>query len=456
MPNVYPHFTYNNETVIMIPGNQFTIKQLRSRLNKMDVDAINIDSKEQLVNLYESSMKNDTNKFKIFELLKKDTENYYFKRGINLNSPMLIPPRNESIIIKETNKEINLNNNSSYQPYEDNSYAETYRQKQEINLNSPNKKIINNINMKNVSLIYENYKQKNIIKYDEEEDIKNNNYNYKGYNIGSNQNYKYLKYKETVSNYSNHTINYNHDNINNNNSNESYKQQNIDNSNKILFTNDLSTNFKPNQENRYQDKKTEIQNNINNNQTENIKVKESEEDSNFSLFDGFSFFKKAKEICFSLLIGFITILVIFIFNFINILYSKQINEFIDLIIETLFNSLMTIQFFLIDYWYIIPIIFIILIVLIIIINLWKRYQIKKKCEKIMKKIVDDLSNERVERVISEECIYRRYFQEDGLSWEKFTKIYLPLLEEIKSKNKKLKTLREIIEAKNVIFWKYQD
>lgn len=294
MLNVYSHFTYNNETVIMIPGNQFTIKQLRSRLNKMDVDAINIDSKEQLVNLYESSMKNDTNKFKIFELLKKDTENYYFKRGINLNRQMLIPPRNESIIIKETNKEINLNNNSSYQPYEENCYAETYRQKQEINLNSPNKKIINNINMKNVSLIYENYKQKNIIKYDEEEDIKNNNYNYKGYNIGSNQNYKYLKYKETVSNYSNHTINYNHDNINNN-SNESYKQQNIDNSNKILFTNDLSTNFKPNQENRYQDKKTEIQNNINNNQTENIKVKESEEDSNFSLFDGFSFLKKQRK-----------------------------------------------------------------------------------------------------------------------------------------------------------------
>ena len=255
MPNVYPHFTYNNETVIMIPGNQFTIKQLRSRLNKMDVDAINIDSKEQLVNLYESSMKDDTNKFKIFELLKKDTENFYFKRGINLNSPMLIPPRNESIIIKETNKEINLNNNSSYQPYEDNSYAETYRQKQEINLNSQNKKIINNINMKNVSLICENYKQNNNNKYNEEEDIKNNNYNYKGYNIGSNQNYKNLKYNETVCNYSNHTINYNNNIIINNNSNESYKQQNIDNSNKILFTNDLSINFKPNQENKYQDKK---------------------------------------------------------------------------------------------------------------------------------------------------------------------------------------------------------
>lgn len=74
----------------------------------------------------------------------------------------------------------------------------------------------------------------------------------------------------------------------------------------------------------------------------------------------------------------------------------------------------------------------------------------------MKKILDDLSNERVERVISEEYIYRRYFQEYGISWEKFTKIYLPLLEEMRSKNKKIKTIPEIIEGKKVIFWEYQD
>ena len=96
----YPSFTYHNESIIIIPGNQLTIKQLKSRLNLMDVDAINIDSKEQLVNLYELSLKEDKNKFKLFELLKKDTENYYFKTGINLNRQMLIPQRDESIIIQ--------------------------------------------------------------------------------------------------------------------------------------------------------------------------------------------------------------------------------------------------------------------------------------------------------------------------------------------------------------------
>ena len=237
-------------------------------------------------------------------------------------------------------------------------------------------------------------------------------------------------------------------------------QKNIDNNNKILFTNNLSTNFQVNPENKFEDKKTRNQNNVNNNQNENIKIKDPEDELNFSLFDGFTFFKKAKEICNSLIIWFITILLIFIFNFIynliNIRYSKQINELSDLMIETLVNFCMTILIFSIDYWYIFPIIFIILIVMITIINLWKRYQIKKKCEKIMKKILDDLSNERVERVISEEYIYRRYFQEYGISWEKFTKIYLPLLEEMKSKNKKIKTIPEIIEGKKVIFWEYQD
>ena len=125
----YPSFTYHNESIIIIPGNQLTIKQLKSRLNLMDVDAINIDSKEQLVNLYELSLKDDKNKFKLFELLKKDTENYYFKTGINLNRQMLIPQRDESIIIQETNKEINLNNNSNFQPNEENSYSKNYRQK---------------------------------------------------------------------------------------------------------------------------------------------------------------------------------------------------------------------------------------------------------------------------------------------------------------------------------------
>ena len=42
----YPTFIYNNESVIIMSGNQLTNKQLRTRLHQMDIDAINIDSKD--------------------------------------------------------------------------------------------------------------------------------------------------------------------------------------------------------------------------------------------------------------------------------------------------------------------------------------------------------------------------------------------------------------------------
>ena len=97
----YPTFIYNNESVIIMSGNQLTNKQLRTRLHQMDIDAINIDSKAQLINLYESFLKDDRNKIKLFEFLKKDTKDYYFKKGIILNRQMLIPPINESTLFKK-------------------------------------------------------------------------------------------------------------------------------------------------------------------------------------------------------------------------------------------------------------------------------------------------------------------------------------------------------------------
>ena len=94
--------------------------------------------------------------------------------------------------------------------------------------------------------------------------------------------------------------------------------------------------------------------------------------------------------------------------------------------------------------------------MIIALSLWKRYQFKKRCKDIMKKIVEDLSKEEGERVISEEDIYRRYVQQYGISWEKFRKRYLPLLAKMRSKNGKLKTFSEIVEGKNVVFWEFQE
>ena len=141
----YPTFTYNNESVIIKPGNQFTNKQLRSRLHQMDVDAINIDSKAQLVNLYESTLKDDRNKFKLFDRLKKDTEDYYLKTGINLNRTMPMPPRNESINNPERSKVINLKYNSHSEPYDENSYKENNNRRQDITLKRPIRSTKNNV-----------------------------------------------------------------------------------------------------------------------------------------------------------------------------------------------------------------------------------------------------------------------------------------------------------------------
>ena len=174
----YPTFTYNNESVIIKPGNQFTNKQLRSRLHQMDVDAINIDSKAQLVNLYESTLKDDRNKFKLFDRLKKDTEDYYLKTGINLNRTMPMPPRNESINNPERSKVINLKYNSHSEPYDENSYKENNNRRQDITLKRPIRSTKNNVNITNAFFASGNYEQNNDDTYNEqEEDFKNNNYN---------------------------------------------------------------------------------------------------------------------------------------------------------------------------------------------------------------------------------------------------------------------------------------
>ena len=101
----YPTFTYNNESVIIKPGNQFTNKQLRSRLHQMDVDARNVGAKENLANLYESTLSDDRNKFKLFDRLKKDTENYYAKMGISQTQKLTMPSKD---IDTERSKVINL------------------------------------------------------------------------------------------------------------------------------------------------------------------------------------------------------------------------------------------------------------------------------------------------------------------------------------------------------------
>ena len=464
----YPTFTYNNESVIIKPGNQFTNKQLRSRLHQMDVDSINIDSKAQLVNLYESTLKDDRNKFKLFDRLKKDTEDYYLKTGISLNRQIPNPSKNESFNNPERSKVINLKYNSHSQNYEENNYNENNARKQEIKLKRPTRSSKNNNNNNSTNAFYSsgNYEQNNDDTYNNnEEDFKNNNYNnYNNnnyYNASNNQNSRNFQTHETGYSDLSHTNNYNNNFRKNKNDdyNNNYMEQEINynnNNNKKIYTNNPSDDYNENLDNTNQNDNVRRTNDINCSENENMKVKEPDEQSNFSLFSGFSSFKNAKQISFHLLTGALVICLALGFYYLYRIFSEQINDFFSLIFDALTHpgQIASAGFgYLRAYWYIIPII---LIFLIIIINLWKRYQFKKRCKEIMKKIVEDLRNEEGERVISEEDIYRKYVQQYGISWEKFKKRYLPLLAKMRSKNKNLKTFSEIVEGKNVVFWEFQE
>ena len=136
----YPTFTYNNETVIIKPGNQFHSNELRSRLHQMDIDAREIQGKSQLANLYNSTIQDDHNKFKLLDRLRNDTSIYATKMGISLNKKMPMST-NIEMINPERSKVINLKYASNLEtPYDENNYEENNSRIQDIKLKRPRQK----------------------------------------------------------------------------------------------------------------------------------------------------------------------------------------------------------------------------------------------------------------------------------------------------------------------------
>ena len=190
-----------------------------------------------------------------------------------------------------------------------------------------------------------------------------------------------------------------------------------------------------------------------NNNEENILMKSPDEESNFSFLSAFSSFKNnSKQICCHVLTGFIIICLALGILYLYRIFSESINGFFSYIFERVMHpgEIISSTFGILrNYWYIIPII---LICLIIIISLLKNYKLKKRCEEIMKKIVEDLSNDEENRTISEEDIFRKYVQGYGISYKKFIKSYLPILRNLRRKNNRLKIFNEIIDGKEMMFW----
>ena len=445
----YPIFKSNNETVILKPGSQLTSRELKSRLHQMDVDARDILSRQKLINLYESTLRDDRNKFKLMDRLKKDTEIYESKMGLSLNKTIPMPSKNENIN-PEKSKVINLVYHENTHPYEENPYQENNIRKQEIKLKRPQNKTNNNIT--NPFFTNANYEQNNDYTYnedEEEEEINNKNKNtnkYNNYNNNYNQNSRNFQNNESGYNDFNNTNNYNNY-YRNNNYNENYRKPNneYNNDNRKMYSNDPN-NYTPNVDLPTLNNKIRNDQNIDN--TENIKVKEPDEESSYTFFSSFSSFKNSKQICFHVLTGFIIILLALGFLYLYRQFSETINGFFSNVLDHLAHPGEIISGVL-DYWYIIPII---LIFLIIVISLWRKYQLKKRCEEIIKKIEDDLSKEDEDSRISEDDIYTRYVQGYGITIERFRKKYLPLLRKMRRKNRRLKNSSEKIDGKDVIFW----
>lgn len=443
LPIEYPIFTYNNQSVILKPGSQFTSNELRSRLHQMDVESININSKPTLVNLYESTLRNNQNKLKLFDRLKKDTEAYALKTGISFNQrmPMSSEKKEKEKKNTERSKVINLTYSTNVEPYQNNNqYEENSRRKQQIKLKRP---INNNIQRSNNNInnafftSNDNYGQNNDDTYNEEEERNNtynNNYYKNSRNFGNNQFGR--------SNYNNFA-----DNININN-NENYRRNNLGynnnfnefDNNKKMYTNEPKEDY------------------LEYNETQNNKInpekkKELDEQSTFSFFSGFSYLKPSKEICGHILLGLIIICSAFGLIFLYRMFSESINGFFSSLFNTIIHpgEIISSTFgFLMRYWYMIPIV---LIFIIVAISLFKKYQLRKRCEEIIKKLVEDLSKQN-DNKISEEDIYNRYVKGYGVSWKKFNKVYLPLLQKMRRKDSRLKIFSESIEGKNIVFWEY--
>jgi len=104
----YPKFIYNNESVIIKPGQEFSSNELKLRLKTMGLDANNFQNKSSLIKLYDISVKTDENKIKIINKLIHDTELNGNNNAKKIQRKMESMP-NYNIDIQE-NKEMNIDN----------------------------------------------------------------------------------------------------------------------------------------------------------------------------------------------------------------------------------------------------------------------------------------------------------------------------------------------------------
>lgn len=577
MESKYSSFKYNGEPITIIPGCYFSKNDLKNRLHLMGIECNNIQDKNTLINLYESSLKDNKNKIKVISQLKKDTENLNVRKSMSLRQSVpsnfnsfnnsqnkmaniscevnpfnsreqlinIIKPMHtnkgqyaqnpfisSSITQNQSsnNNSINFSNISNINNYKNNS-KKLYESKDNINNNKSNLTDTYNYNNNNSSFIsnQEMYFKQNenkdnsfndnsnsrIINQQSENEINNNNISNSSNNIKNDIGIKYNKqYEEKLNNYYNindsKRLTYQENNYSKHNHiiKEDNRKTYTNTANQLLYenkdNNPLNASLNSNEKNYYNSHKNQdyenLQNsNINNNSmglssnlnyqksnmdnlqnssvenlnqiitprekeeivdfSNNLPKRDQDEVSTFSFFStsnlkNYSLYKNRKYICAHILVlSLILICTIVILRCIEDSWESII-ELPRRIIGGIYSFFTSLFFGAFEYWFItIPFI----IICIIFFSYFKKLFFKKKCEKIFKKIRQDLianNNYNDNMGITEDQIYQRYFKVEGISYPLFIKKYLPILMKLKQKDPKIGIYSLIQDENiNVVYWK---
>ena len=152
----YPKFIYNNESVRIKPGQEFSSNELKLRLKTMGLDANNFQNKSSLIKLYDISIKTDENKIKIINKLMHDTEVNDYNKPKKTDRIIDSMP----IINIQSNKEMNLNNTQ----YNHNHSKVQLKRANKITEESINKYGINPLLVNSEDIIQDESKPEKILK----------------------------------------------------------------------------------------------------------------------------------------------------------------------------------------------------------------------------------------------------------------------------------------------------
>ena len=538
--NKYPTFNINDEEIIIIPGSHFSKIELKSRLKEMDIKDNNIQNKEYLSKLYDSSLNDYQNCLKIIQRLRKDTNSINSK--LNKSQRQSMPTNFKSSYNLAESKMMNISNDiKDYYPYSreqlikivkpmhtnkgkyvqnpflssiqgqgfNNSYNNEINNKlgtyneNNFNFEKDNISNINRINNNSSFLSDDNNlfkykgsslntdmnninKSNNISQYPPEEkieidEVNNNNVQNNPYNNNQSKNERFdinsdeNNYKRPSKRLTYQTnalkndINY-INSKNNKNRKTLTSMPHSYNINEIPY-NSIMQNKQNNPPKISENNPTLLNKNEENNYVEKNEIKkDSDEVSTFSLFSAFDKFKKYPIyknrifiIIHLLILLAILCLVISLFHVINNswesicnLFSNILNFFSEpkYIFDTIISYIFSLFLIPINYWYItIPIVILAVVFYLFI----KRYLFKKRCNKILEKIVNDL-RESENRAISEEDICLKYSKMYGISYNRFVKKYLPRLQKLRRNdgNNRLKLSSVNNNEKEYIFWELNE